>query len=248
MILKDRVAIITGASRGIGAGIAYKYVEEGASLALIARGDEVFDVRDRMKKCGSDVVAFTGDISKKDEIKDILKEVYNYFGRMDVLVNNAGICSKSRFVDNDMEVLQHHIDTNIVGTWNVTQETVKYMIKAGYGKIIIVSSVTGLHVSDPGYVAYATTKSALIGMTKSLAVELADNNITVNSICPGHILTSMSFGDTDKIARQIPLGRYGKPDEVGGLAAFLGSEYSDYITGESIVIDGGAILPETSVW
>ena len=178
-------------------------------------------------------------------------------GSVTCLVNNAGVAQLVRFLEMDDRVRDRHFDINIKGTWNITKCVLPYMVKANYGKIVNLSSVTGPMVADAGEVAYATTKAALLGFTKSLAMEVVENNITVNAIMPGYILTPMVEGiavETDEknpqsviqgIADGIPMGRLGTIEELGELAAFLASDESSYITGQGIVIDGGSTLPET---
>ena len=187
----------------------------------------------------------------------IVNDVITKKGKIDILVNNAGIAKLQPFVKMSDEVRDNHFDINIKGTWNITQAVVPHMVKNNYGRIVNLSSVTGPLVADTGEVAYATTKAALLGFTKSLAIELVKNNITVNAIMPGYIMTPMVEGiakDSDAtnpqsvvdgIASGIPLGRLGTIEELGELAAFLASDESTYITGQGIVIDGGSTLPET---
>lgn len=178
---------------------------------------------------------------------------------MDILVNNAGICVLEDFLnDGSFENRDRHFDINIKSVWNTTKAVLPSMIKTGAGAIVIMSSVTGDMVADPGEVAYATSKAALVGFTKAMAREVADKQIRVNAICPGYVLTPLVEGmakqsDPENPARAIqaiadavPLGRLADPTEIGELAAFLGSEESSYITGAQIVIDGGSTLPETS--
>lgn len=247
MILQEKTAVITGASRGIGAGIARRYAEEGAKLVLLARSERVYEIRDELTAIGAEVLACIVDVSKREEVDDAIRQAKERFGEIDILVNNAGVCKSRPFLETPIEELEEHLEVNLVGAWNVTQAVAEHMVKAGYGKIIMISSVTGYQVADAGCTAYAASKTALIGLTKSLAVELADNNIAVNAVCPGHVKTGMSQGNIEGIAAQIPMKRYGTPEEVGSLALFLGSSLSDYITGEAIVFDGGATLPETCI-
>ena len=179
------------------------------------------------------------------------------FGNIDILVNNAGVARLEKFENMDDEMRDFHFDVNIKGAWNVTKAALPYMKEKG-GAIVNMSSVTGPKVADVGEVAYATTKAALIGFTKSLAMELVNDKIRVNAILPGYIHTPMVDGiaeDTDGenpesvirgIAAGIPMKRLGKIEELGELAAFLASAESSYITGSEFVIDGGSTLPETN--
>ena len=197
------------------------------------------------------------DIRDNDKVLECVNDVYNKYGRIDVLVNNAGICRLETFDKMSDELRDMHFDINIKGTWNVTKSVLPYMREAKDGSIVNLSSVTGPMVADSGEVAYATTKAALIGFTKALAQEVVDDKIRVNAILPGYIMTPMVEGmakesnpeDPDKvvqgIAMGIPMKRLGTIEELGELTAFLASKEASYITGQGIVIDGGSTLPET---
>ncbi len=255
--LEGKTAIITGASKGIGAGIAKVYAKYGAKLVLAARGEEVKELAETLRNNGVEAVGVMTDVRDKKSVDNLIKTAVDTFGGIDILVNNAGVCRLGEFISSEDEDRDYHIDINIKGVWNVTKAVIPYMIKQKYGKIVIMSSVTGDMVADPGEAAYATTKAALVGFTKAMARELAEHNITVNAICPGYVMTPLVEGMAkqscpenpqsviDGIASAIPLGRLAKPEEIGELAAFLGSDESEYITGTQVVIDGGSTLPET---
>lgn len=256
--LSNKVALITGASKGIGEGIARVFAQYGARLALAARSQKIEELAAELRKAGAEVLPLPMDVSDPGSVKNGIERVIETYGKIDVLVNNAGVCRLGSFLESSDEDRDYHIDINIKGVWNVTKAVLPYMLQRNYGRIVVMSSVTGDMVADPGEVAYATTKAALIGFTKAMAREVAANNITVNAICPGYVLTPMVEGMAkqsapenprsviDGIAKAIPLGRLADPLEVGELAAFLGSDESRYITGTQIVIDGGSTLPETS--
>lgn len=256
--LEGKVALITGASKGIGEGIAKVYAKHGAKLVLAARSQATEELANQLRSEGAEVLALSMDVTKRDSIQEGIKKAIEQFGKIDILVNNAGVCVLGEFLEQSDEERDFHFDVNIKGVWNVTKEVVPYMINRKYGKIVILSSVTGDMVADPGEVAYATSKAALVGFTKSMAREVAEYNITVNAICPGYVLTPMVENMAkqsapenpqsviDGIAKAIPLKRLADPMEIGELAAFLGCEESSYITGTQIVIDGGSTLPETS--
>ena len=192
------------------------------------------------------------------EVENMFKMIKEECGKLDVLVNNAGVCMLDKFIDMTDEVRDRHFDINIKGTWNVTKSVLPYMIDNNYGSIVNLSSVTGPMVADSGEVAYATTKAALIGFTKSMAMEYVDYNIRVNAILPGYILTPMVENMSketnpsnpnlviEQIESAIPMKRMGTIKELGELAAFLASDESSYITGSEFVIDGGSTLPETN--
>ncbi len=255
--LDGKVALITGASKGIGEGIAKVYAKHGAKVVLLARSSAVEDIAEELNKKGFEALAVKADVTNMADVKKAINSATDRFGKIDILVNNAGICKLGNFLDMTEEDRDFHIDINIKGVWNVTKAVLPLMIKEKHGKIVIMSSVTGDMVADPGETAYATTKAALVGFTKSLAREVAEHNITVNAICPGYVRTPMAESIAKQsnlenpeavikgIADAVPLKRLADPEEVGELAAFLGSDESSYITGTQVVIDGGSTLPET---
>lgn len=255
MKLKDKVCIVTGGAMGNGLGIVKVFLDYGAKVIILDYSDEVYSTIDRLKSVN--LSGYKVDIRDKEEVNSIVSEIIRDFGRIDVVVNNAGICNLEKFVDMSDDMRDAHFDINIVGTWNVTKAVVPNMIENKYGKIVNLSSVTGPMVADSGEVAYATTKSAILGFTKALAMELVGDGINVNAIMPGYILTPMvenmakisNPNDPDSIIKGItdgiPMGRMGTIEEVGELAAFLSSDESSYITGQGIVIDGASTLPET---
>ncbi|GAA0732412.1 SDR family oxidoreductase UcpA [Clostridium oceanicum] len=255
--LDGKVAFITGASKGIGQGIAKVYAKHGAKVVLLARSSKVDDLAKELNDNGFEALAVKADVSNIEDVKRAVEEAAFKFGKIDILVSNAGVCKLDNFLEMTGKDRDFHIDINIKGTWNVCRAVLPLMVEEKYGKVVIMSSVTGDMVSDKGETAYATTKAALVGLTKSLAREFAEYNITVNAICPGYVKTPMA----DSIAKQsneknpnlvikgivdgVPLKRLAEPKEIGELAAFLGSDESSYITGTQVVIDGGSTLPET---
>lgn len=255
--LTGKTALITGASKGIGEGIAKAFASHGANLILAARSSRTKELAEELCREGAHAIAVEMDVTKPESIKEGIQASLKEFGRIDILVNNAGVCKLGSFLEQSDEDRDFHIDVNIKGVWNATKAVLPYMVKQNYGKIVVMSSVTGDMVADPGEAAYAMTKAALVGFTKALAREVAAHNITVNAICPGYVMTPMVEGMASQscpenpasviegIASGVPLGRLAKPVEVGELAAFLSSEESSYITGTQIVIDGGSTLPET---
>ena len=254
MKLKDKIAVVTGGAMGNGLGITEVFLKEGAKVAILDYSDELSNTVTKLTNEGFDVTGYQADIRDMRKVSEILKQIYQKYGNIDILVNNAGVCRLETFMQMNDELRDFHFDINIKGTWNVTKATVPYMKQ---GSIINLSSVTGPMVADSGEVAYATTKAALIGFTKALAMEFADKNIRVNAIMPGYVMTQMVEGMAketnpdnpqsviDGIAAAIPMKRLGTIEELGNLAAFLASDESTYITGQGIVIDGGSTLPET---
>lgn len=255
MKLKDKVCVVTGGAMGNGLGIVKVFLKYGAKVSIIDYDKSVNDVVINLKNDGYNVIGFCADIRDKVSVDEAIKKTKEVFGNIDVLVNNAGVAKLETFEEMSDEVRDFHLDINIKGTWNVTKSALTCF--NDNGSIINLSSVTGPMVADVGECAYATTKSALIGFTKGLAMELVTRNIRVNAIMPGYIMTPMVNGiandsnsDDPKsviegIRIGIPMKRLGSIEELGELAAFLASEESSYITGQGIVIDGGSTLPET---
>lgn len=254
MKLKDKVAIVTGGAMGNGLGIVKVFLKYGAKVVIFDYSDEL---ENTLKELNNDnVIGYKVDIRDKDRVLECVKEVVDKYNNIDILVNNAGVCNLVKFEDMTDEERDYHFDINIIGTWNVTKACLPYM-KNRNASIINLSSVTGPMVADSGEVAYATTKSALLGFTKGLAAELVSDNIRVNAILPGYIRTPMvdnmaklscpenPESVVDGIEKAIPMKRMGTIEELGELTAFLASEESSYITAQGVVIDGGSTLPET---
>lgn len=257
MNLDGKIAVVTGGAMGNGLGIVQVFLKLGANVVILDRDDKLGKTLHQLRQTYSNVIGYKVDITDRDLVNRCVKAIIDKYGRIDILVNNAGVAKLVRFEEMTPEVRDFHIDVNIKGTWNVTQAVYPYMVKQKYGKIVNLSSVTGPKVADAGEVAYATTKAALIGFTKGLAMEGVEHGINVNAILPGYIMTPMVEGiakDTDAnnpdsvvkgIADGIPMGRLGTIEELGNLAAFLASDASSYITGSEFVIDGASTLPET---
>ena len=249
MKLKNKVAVVTGGAMGNGLGIVKMFLKEGAKVAILDYSDGLQQTLDDLNN--EHVCGYKVDIRDHAKVENAIERINKRFGKIDIVVNNAGVCKLESFENIDDELRDFHFDINIKGTWNVTKEALKYMKE---GSIINLSSVTGPMVADKGEVAYATTKAALIGFTKALAMELVDKNIRVNAILPGYILTPMVLNMAnenddiiDSIEKGIPMKRMGTIEEIGKLAAFLASDEASYITGQGIVIDGGSTLPETMI-
>lgn len=254
--LDGKIAVITGGAMGNGYGIAEVFLKYGAKVIILDYSEHLRESLQKLKKPGNIVAGFQVDIRDAKMVIACMSAIGKKFGKVDILVNNAGVCKLMTFEEMGDKIRDFHFDINIKGTWNVTKAALPYMKEEG-GSIINLSSVTGPMVADSGEVAYATTKAALMGFTKSLAIELVDKKIRVNAIMPGYIRTPMVDVMADEtnpgnpedviknIAIGIPMKRLGTPLELGELAAFLASEESTYITGQGIVIDGGSTLPET---
>lgn len=257
--LENKVAIVTGGAMGNGLGIVKVFLRYGAKVAILDYANTIEDTITKLKLeyTNCEIVGYKVDIRDKARIKDCIDDIASKFGHIDILVNNAGVARLEPFETMSDEIRDFHFDINIKGTWNVTQAVIPYMKKNTESSIVNLSSVTGPMVADSGEVAYATTKAALMGFSKAIAVEFVKDTIRSNAILPGYILTPMVEGigrDTnpdnpqeviDGIAAGIPMGRLGTIEELGELAAFLASHESSYITGHEFVIDGGSTLPET---
>ena len=255
MKLENKVAIVTGGAMGNGLGIVKTFLKYGAKVIIFDYSDKIEETVNNFKQEGRDVEGYLVDIRDKEKIKECVGKVIEKYGKIDVLVNNAGVAKLTPFLETSDEIRDFHFDINIKGAWNMSQEVLPYMSKDG--AIVNLSSVTGPMVADTGEVAYATTKAALYGFTKGLAAEVVSKGIRVNAILPGYIMTPMVEGiakDSNMsnpdsvvkgIADGIPMGRLGTIEELGELAAFLASNEASYITGQGFVIDGGSTLPET---
>lgn len=244
--LYGKVAIVTGASRGIGRAIAIEFAKQGASVIINYSTDDegAKETLEEIKKVNGYGVIIKGDVSSFTKCKAIIEEALNVMGKIDILVNNAGISNIGLFMDVTEDEIQKIVSTNLLGAMYLTKHVLNNMISRKDGNIINISSMWG-EVGASCEVLYSTTKGGLNLFTKSLAKELAPSNIRVNCIAPGVIDTKMNLflGDEEKksLEEEIPLGRFGTPDEIGKLAVFLCSDDSSYITGQIIRADGGFI-------
>lgn len=243
----DKVALVTGAARGIGKQIAITLAKEGYNIALNYRTntDSIVELKNQIENFGVECLLVQGDVSVFEDAERIANETFEKFGRINVLVNNAGITKDMLLLRMKLEDFMNVIDVNLVGTYNMTKNVSGYMMKAREGRIINVSSVVGIS-GNAGQSNYSASKAGIIGFTKSLAKELASRNILVNAVAPGFIETDMTKVLKDevkeKIAEQIPLRREGKAEEVANVVKFLASDDSSYITGQVINIDGGMLM------
>ncbi|HIK42103.1 3-oxoacyl-[acyl-carrier-protein] reductase [Thermoleptolyngbya sp. M55_K2018_002] len=243
--LAGQVAIVTGASRGIGRAIALALAAEGAKVAVnYASSSGAADaVVAEIAGAGSEAIALQADVSKADQVDALFNAVMEKWGRVDVLVNNAGITRDTLLLRMKPEDWQAVIDLNLTGVFLCTRAASKIMLKQKSGRIVNISSVVGL-MGNPGQANYSAAKAGVIGFTKSVAKELAPRGITVNAIAPGFIATDMTHGlDSDSILKMIPLGRYGQAEEVAGATRFLAADpAAAYITGQVLNVDGGMVM------
>jgi 3-oxoacyl-[acyl-carrier protein] reductase len=250
--VEGKVALVTGVAgpKGIGYATAKKLASEGAILAVTDISAEVYDRAKEIQSLGYKAVRFKVDCSKSQEVKQMAEKVLQQFGRIDILVNVAGAAPRGeamvfkRFVDVTEEEWDRDIANNLKTTFNCTKAVLPSMIKQRYGKIVNISSVTGPIVSNPSTAAYSAAKGGVLGLTRALALDVAEYGITVNAIGPGWIATGRAEEIEDRLDPTIPLKRCGKPEEVADLVLFLASEESCYITGHMIVIDGANIIQE----
>ena len=243
----SKVALITGATRGIGKQVAITLAKEGYDIIINYRSenDDLVNLKNEIEKNNVKYLAIKGDVSSFEDCEKIVKEAIKEFGKIDVLVNNAGITNDMLLLRMKEEDFRKVIDVNLVGTFNMTKNVVQYMMKAKSGRIINLASVVGIS-GNAGQANYAASKAGIIGFTKSLAKELASRNILVNAVAPGFIETDMTNVLKDEVKEQIantiPLKRQGTPEEVANVIKFLASDDSSYITGQVINIDGGMLM------
>ena len=249
MRLENKVAIVTGSSSGIGEAIALAFAAEGAAVVVdyVGHPDAAGEVVGKVEDAGGRGLAVAADVSSPAQVGALVGKAVQTFGRLDVMVNNAGLERKMPFLETPFEVWQQTLAVNLTGPWLGSQEAAKQMVaQGGGGRIINISSVHE-DLAMPTNAPYCATKGGVRMLMRTLAVELAPHSITVNNIAPGAIDTPMDAPlkeDPDKMEEllsEIPLGRIGKPEEVAGLALYLASEESSYVTGSTMFVDGGMI-------
>ncbi|MEE0370390.1 MAG: 3-oxoacyl-[acyl-carrier-protein] reductase [Clostridia bacterium] len=242
-----QTAIVTGGSRGIGRAVAVRLAKDGMNLVINYRGNSAAaEETERLcRELGAEVLLVQGDVSRAEDCEKLAAQAKEAFGRVDVLVNNAGITRDGLLARMTEEDFRAVLDVNLVGPWNMMKAVNRIMMKQRYGRIVNLSSVTGL-MGNMGQTNYAAAKAGILGMTKSYAREVASRGITVNAVAPGFIDTDMTEampeGAKDKIVTGIPMGRTGKPEDVAEAVAFLASEQAGYITGEVLRVDGGMAM------
>ena len=246
MDFNGKVALVTGATRGLGRAIADKLAAGGASLIITATSNAIESVAAELKeKYNVQVESFYGDISQEETVKALFKLIEEKFGKLDICVNNAGIKKDGLSMRMSADDFDRVLTVNLRSTFLVSKEASMMMMKARYGKIVNMSSIVGIQ-GNVGQANYAASKAGIIGLTKSMAVELAKRNVTVNAVAPGFIDTDMTRAVADKardeFMSKIPMARAGVPEEIADAVAFLASDASRYITGQVLVVDGGMIL------
>jgi len=244
--LENKVAIVTGASRGIGKVIAEEIAKAGATVVCVSRSqNDIDNVANNINNNGGNAIAIACDISNGKQYLELAKSVIEKFSSIDILVNNAGVTKDGlimRMSEDDWDMV---INTNLKGAFNGTKAVTRHMMKQRSGRIINISSVVGL-IGNAGQANYAASKAGLIGLTKATAKELASRGITANCIAPGYIETDMTKQLSDKIRdaliQQIPLGRIGNAMDIAAAVCFLASDEAGYITGQTFIVDGGMVM------
>lgn len=247
MSLENQVAMVTGGRRGIGFTIAQILGENGARVAIndVAPQEEIEKAVEELKEQGIEARGYIADVTKKEEIKAVVQDIINTWGQIDILVNNAGVTRDALLVRMKDEDWKAVLEVGVQGVYYCTKEVLRYMMKKRYGRIINISSVVGV-MGNAGQTNYSTAKAAILGFTKSLAREVASLGITVNAVAPGFINTEMTKKLPEEVRevwlQQVPLRRWGEPEEVAQVVAFLASRAAGYITGQTIHVNGGLVM------
>jgi 3-oxoacyl-[acyl-carrier protein] reductase len=244
--LRDKVYIVTGSGRGIGFEIAKAFAKNNCTVILSDYNEEsLANAKANFAKEGYQFNAIACDISREDQVQHLIDTVYNEYGKIDGLINNAGITRDNLLIRMKNDQWDAVINTNLKGVFLATKAAAKYFMKQRHGKIINIASVVGL-TGNAGQANYASSKAGVIGFTKSIAQELGSRNVTANAIAPGFIETEMTHKLSDKakdeFLKNIPLKRPGKPEDVANAALFLASPLADYITGQVLTVDGGMVM------
>jgi 3-oxoacyl-[acyl-carrier protein] reductase len=247
VIEEGRVAIVTGGGRGIGRAIAHRFAAEGANLAIFYRSNDAAaeETAKAVRAAGVKCELFKGDVASLEDVEALFKGASEAFGRVDILINNAGVRRDNLMMRMKEDEFDEVVRTNVKGTYLCTRAALRPMVRARWGRIVNVSSVVGL-VGNAGQANYAASKAGIVGFTKSVAREVAQRGITVNAVAPGYVETeltgSLSEDVKDRIRGQVPMGRFGEAEEVAEVVAFLAGEGAAYVTGQTIAVDGGMTM------
>ena len=244
-MLKGKTAIVTGGSRGIGAAICKRFAEQGANIALLYAGNtqKAEETKAALQEMGVKAEAYQCNVADAEQVAAVCKQIIKDFGGADILVNNAGITKDKLVPMMKVPDFDSVVDTNLKGAFYLIKQLYPVFMKQKSGKIINISSVSGL-MGNPGQTNYSASKAGLIGLTKSVAKELASRNVNCNAIAPGFVATDMTenLSENNALVDHIPMKRFAQPEDIANLALFLASDQSDYITGEVIRIDGGLAM------
>jgi 3-oxoacyl-[acyl-carrier protein] reductase len=247
VIEEGRVAIVTGGGRGIGRAIAHRLAAEGANLAISYRSNDAAaeETTKAVRAAGVKCELFKGDVASPEDVEALFKGVSEAFGRVDILINNAGVRRDNLMMRMKEDEFDEVVRTNLKGTYLCTRAALRPMVRARWGRIVNVSSVVGL-VGNAGQANYAASKAGIVGFTRSVAREVAQRGITVNAVAPGYVETeltgSLPEDVKDRIRGQVPMGRFGEAEEVAEVVAFLTGEGAAYVTGQTIAVDGGMTM------
>src|SRR5690606_11916768 len=246
-MINGKVALVTGASRGIGRTIALELAKAGAKVAVNYSGSEqkANEVVDEIKALGQEAIAIQANVSDADSVQNMVKEVISTFGNLDILVNNAGITRDNLLMRMKEDEWDDVININLKGVFLCTKAVTRQMMKQRSGKIINIASIVGVS-GNPGQANYVAAKAGVIGLTKTAAKELASRNITVNAVAPGFITTDMTEQLPEDVKNEmlklIPLARFGETTDISGVVLFLASDNSNYMTGQTLHVDGGMVM------
>lgn len=245
--MKGRVALVTGGGRGLGRAIAVKLAEEGAKVAISYRSndDAARETEELVRKAGAGCETFKGDVASPEDVEALIKGVGEAFGPVEILVNNAGMTRDNILLRMKDVEFEEVLATNLKGTYLCTRAVLRGMVRARWGRIVNISSVVGL-LGNAGQANYAASKAGMIGFTKSVAREVAGRGITANAVAPGYVETELTGALPENVKEQIlgqvPVGRFGEPEEIAEVVAFLAGDRAAYVTGQTIAVDGGMVM------
>lgn len=244
---EGRVALVTGGGRGIGRAIALRLAKEGARVAISYRSNDAAaeETAERVRRLGAECETFRGDVALAGDVEALMKGINEVFGAVEILINNAGTRQDNILLRMKDEEFDEVLATNLKGMYLCTRAVLRGMVRARWGRIVNVSSVVGI-VGNAGQANYAASKAGMIGFTKSVAREVANRNITVNAVAPGYVETELTGGlpenIKEQILNQVPMSRFGEPQEIAEVVEFLAGEGAAYVTGQTITVDGGMVM------